>query len=307
MDVDARRSEDHFGPVMIQEHALDDSGATPTPDAWSGWAKLVDLPADHTAVEDRGEVEDHDEASAPAEARVDAPLEAAHQQSPPPNDDLVSAVARLAAELADERRLRATAERGRREAEARLHTAEAEAKQLEAEVAADRTRIAELERDRDDVIRRAEELLTAVRERADQRLATELDATSRHWTELLTEERRRVEALDIERAALARRVEDAWLASAVLRRARPLRLRDDEPNTPAEAEEEVLEALDEYEIDPAFAAESPEIADEIEQLRQRLRAQVRKPAEIDEVEDGVDQLREARLARDAAGKGRRRK
>ena len=296
---------------MIQEQALDDIGATSPPDPWSGWAKLVDLPAAHDEVDAHDHEADvgpehadvHDEASPPAEA----PLEPARQPLAPPNDDLVAAVARLAAELADERRLRATGERRRGDAEARLRTAEDEATQLKAEVAAERARIAELERDRDEVIRRAEELLTAVRERADQRLATELDTASRHWSELLTEERRRVETLDGERAALVRRVEDAWLAAAVLRRARPLRLRDDEPATPAEAEEEVLEALDEYEVDPAFAAESPELADEIEQLRQRLRAQVHKPAEIDEVEDGVDQLREARLAREAAAKGRRRR
>jgi hypothetical protein len=34
---------------------------------------------------------------------------------------------------------------------------------------------------------------------------------------------------------------------------------------------------------------------------------VHKPADIDTVEDGVDRLREARLARDAAGKNRHRR
>jgi len=163
------------------------------------------------------------------------------------------------------------------------HPAEAEAAGLRAELAAARTRIAELEHDRDEVIRRAEELLTGVRERADQRLL---------------EERRRADDL-------AAQLRDAWMATAILRRARPLRLRDAEPTTPEEAEEEVLEAFDDYETDPAFAAESPELANEIESLRQRLRSQLHRPPDISTVEDGVDQLRESRLARDAATDRRR--
>ncbi|MBV8302745.1 MAG: hypothetical protein JOZ04_00945, partial [Acidimicrobiia bacterium] len=63
----------------------------------------------------------------------------------------------------------------------------------------------------------------------------------------------------------------------------------------------------EHEIDPVLAAESPELAGEIDALRQRLRARLHKPPEIEAVEDGVDQLREARLARDAAARSRRRK
>ena len=163
-----------------------------------------------------------------------------------------------------------------------LHPAEAEAAVLKAELAAARIRITELERDRDEVIRRAEELLTGVRERADQRLA---------------EERRRGDEL-------AARLRDAWMATAILRRARPLRLRDSEPATPLEAEEEVLEAFDEYEIDPAFAAQSPELATEIESLRQRLRNQLHRPPAMSAVEDGVDRLRESRLKRDAEGNRR---
>jgi hypothetical protein len=191
----------------------------------------------------------------------------------------------LADELADERRLRSVAEDSRRELEARVRAAEAEGVRLQAEVTAGQARIAELERDRDDVIRRAEELLSAVRERGDQRLA---------------EERQRADELAV-------RVQDAWLATAVLRRARPLRLAGSEPATPAEAEEEVLEAFDEYETDPAFVAQSPEVATEIANLRERLRARRNKPLAMPVVEDGVDQLREARLARDAETKGRRRK
>lgn len=293
-------------PVMIQEQALIDTHVTPRGDPWSGWAKLVDV-ADESAEEAvdvapvgvAPELEPEPEADEPTPTPTPQPAEL--------SGDLVTAVAQLASELADERRRRTATEEGRRRAEQRLHAAEVDAAGVSAELTTARARIVELERDRDEVIRRAEELLTAVRERADQRLASELDAAGRHWSELLEEERRRVEALGRERAALTTRVEDAWLATAVLRRARPLRLPASEPETPAEAEEEVLEALDEYETDPAFAAESPELADEIEHLRQRLRARVHKPVDIDTVEDGVDQLREARLARDAQSKGRRRR
>jgi hypothetical protein len=221
--------------------------------------------------------------------------------------DLAAVVAQLAAELADERRQRAAADEARRDTEARLHDAELTAARAGAEVTAAQGRIVELERDRDDVIRRAEELLTAVRERADQRLASELESASRHWSELLAQERVRVEALDRERAGLAQRVQDAWLAAAVLRRSRPLRPRSSMPTTADAAGAEVLEALDESETDPTLAADSPQLADEIEQLRQRLRGQLHKPAEIDEVEDGVEDLRVLRLARDEESSGHRKK
>jgi chromosome segregation ATPase len=279
MDVDARFSEDHYRPVMIQEQALTDAALTTPSDPWSDLAHLAELPA---------QVEPEPE---PVPAQL---------------SDLTAAVAQLATELADERRRRAVADEGRRRAEERVHVAELDATCVGADLAAARARIGELERDRDEVIRRAEELLTAVRERADQRLASELDSARGHWSELLDEERRRIEVLERERATLATRVEDAWLATAVLRRARPLRL-PAPAETAEEAQEEVLEALDEYEIDPDFAAQSPELTDEIELLRQRLRTRVHKPADIDTVEDGVDRLREARLARDAAGKSRHRR
>lgn len=245
---------------MIQEQALNDVGAAPAPDPWSSWARVVDLPASF-----EHELDDSDPA-------------------PPARGSLESAVAQLAGDLADERRLRTEAEEARRDAEARVHAAQVETARLNAEATAQRTRIGELERDRDEVIHRAEELLTAVRERADQRLA----------------------AVEVERAALATRVQDAWLAAAVLRRARPLRLRASQPITQEEAEEEVLDALDEYEPDPELAAESPLLASEIEELRQRLRAQRHKPLNIVTVEDGVEDLRQSRLAR-ADAKGRRRK
>ena len=224
----------------------------------------------------------------------------------PEESDLAAAVARLVTELADERRRRVAADQARRETEQQLHAARLEATRLVAELATARARVGELERDRDQVIRRAEELLTAVRERADQRLAAELDAARIQWNDLMAEGRMRVEALERERADLVTRVEDAWLATAVLRRSRPLRAPATEPETVAEAEKDVLEALDTYEIDPGFAEESPELAHEIEDLRQRLRARVHHPLDIDAVEDGVDRLREARLARETDGRRRRR-
>jgi hypothetical protein len=315
-----------WDPVMIKEQDLA-AAVTPPLDPWSGWAKLMDAPA-ADEVDEPLEVPATTviEPASPEPESPDGPEmtetlkltdtpeltetpEAPEPASPPAElgRDLGAAVAQLTAELADERRRREAAEDARREAESRQHSAEIEATRMGAEIASARARIGELERDRDEVIRRAEELLTAVRDRADQRLAAELDVTRRHWSELLAEERSRVGALESERAALAQRVEDAWLATAVLRRARPLRLRDSEPTTPAEAEEEVLEAFDEYETDPAFAAQSPDVADEIANLRQRLRARRNKPPDMPAVEDGVDQLRESRLARDAATKGRRRR
>jgi len=241
------------------------------------------------------------------QALDDTRVEPAAEPAPEPTPDLAGVVVRLADELADERRLRAVAEDGRHDADARVHAAEAEAARLRVEVTASQARIAELEGDRDDVIRRAEALLMAVRERADQRLASELEAARHHWSELLVEERRRGDALEGERAALVKRVHDAWMAAAVLRRARPLKPRSSTPTTVAAAEEEVLEALEEDETDPAFAAESPDLADEIEQLRQRLRSRSHRPADISTVEDSVEDLRTARLARDSDTGGRRKK
>ncbi|MBV8561398.1 MAG: hypothetical protein JO050_11525 [Acidimicrobiia bacterium] len=279
---------------MTLPQALNDIGARPGADPWSGWAQVVDLPAP--------------EPEAPTEPEAAQPeLEDSPPDRARDHIDAVDAVALLASALTDERRLRADAEMARREAEARLHAAEMEGARLRAEVSAMTARVSQLERDRDDVIARAEELLTAVRERADQRLASELEAARRQWSELLAGEQRRVETLDAERGTLAQRVEDAWLAAAVLRRARPLRPRSSSPTTVADAEQEMVDDLEEHEIDPVLAAESPELAGEIDALRQRLRARLHKPPEIDVVEDGVDQLREARLARDAAARSRRRK
>ena len=301
MDVDVRDSDDHFGLVSIQEHALDQPDVTPTADPWSGWAKLVDTqaapPVDLTEPEPEPEEEAEQEPEPAGSAAPEQPLGA----------DVAAAVVQLTAELADARLGRAAAEEARREAEARLHEAEVEAARGAAALTAAQARIGELERDRDEVIRRAEELLTAVRERADQRLAAELEEARRQWGELLSEERRRAAAALAEHAALVQRADDAWLAAAVLRGARPLRLRSSQPATPAEAEEDVVAVLEEYETDPGFAAESPEVAQEIEHLRQRLRGRRAKPVDMDTVEDGVDRLRNARLARDAEPKGRRRR
>ena len=52
--------------------------------------------------------------------------------------------------------------------------------------------------------------------------------------------------------------------------------------------------------------ERRETADEIERLRERLRAQLHKPPPIAKVDAGVDRLRESRLAREADGRRGRR-
>jgi hypothetical protein len=215
-------------------------------------------------------------------------------------------VAQLTGQLADERARRANAEDALRQTQSVAHAAEVEKARLTAELGAERSRASQLERDRDEVIRRAEELLTAVRERADLRLAAELDAARRHWSELLAEERRRVEVLDGERAALTKRLEDAWLVGAVLRRSRPLRPWSSDEGDEHEDEDDHDDAAVAEESELPEWAESPELAAEIEHLRERLRAQLHKPPGLPAVEAGVDRLRESRLARDAEGSRRRR-
>ena len=251
----------------------------PAPDPWSGWAEIYELPASV-------EYDTADETVA---------------EPPTPASDLETAVAQLAAALADERTRRSAAEDAVAQAQAAAHAAEVEAARLGAELAAGRNRVHQLERDRDDVIRRAEELLTAVRERADQRLAAEREGLHRHWSELLVEERRRVEVLDGERAALLKRLEDAWMAGAGRARARPLRPL---PVSDADDETAVTDLLPEQAEIPE--GESPELTAEIEHLRERLRVRLRKPPDMPAVEAGVDRLRESRLAREKEGRRRRR-
>src|SRR5437588_9833886 len=100
------------GGPMIQPSALSTSTAVSTSesprDPWASWAKVVDAPM--------------------------PPDEPAPEPEPAP--DLAAAVAGLADELADERALRISAEKGRRDAEARAHAAEAEGARLQAELAA---------------------------------------------------------------------------------------------------------------------------------------------------------------------------
>jgi len=162
--------------------------------------------------------------------------------------------------------------------------------------------VAKLEQERDEVIHRAEELLSAVRERGDRRLAAELDASKRHWSELLAAERRRVEVLDGERATLLKRLEDSWTAidpPSARRRSRPSR-----PRTPPKGDVakdvEPTEKADAGVKQPADGESA-----EIDQLRQRLRSRLHKVAEMDDVEDGVDRLRESRLAREKERRRRR--
>jgi hypothetical protein len=269
---------------MIQHQDLSEQTLVPAPDPWSGWAHVYELPA---SVE--YDLADEESSSTPDPGPVSAP---------PDDDGLRGALGQLADALADERGRRNEAEDALRLAVTTEKACEVEVTRLGAELAAERTRVAQLERDRDDVIRRAEELLTAVRERADQRGAAELEATRLHWSELLTEERRRVEVLDGERASLLKRLEDAWMAGGALRRSRPLRPWappaedvDDDSSVPAEAME------DDY-VEPPLQGETPQLTAEITRMRARLRAQLHKPPDLPDVEAGVDLLRETRLARD---------
>src|SRR5439155_282740 len=55
----------------------------------------------------------------------------------------------------------------------------------------------------------------------------------------------------------------------------------------------------------AAASDGSETGEDIERLRARLRAQLHKPPPLSKVEEGVDQLRESRLARDNEGRRRR--
>src|SRR5437773_1286445 len=247
--------------MSIQEHTWGD-GQTPSwPEAWPGWAPVAELPA---AVE-YGVLD------------AEAPLA-------PPEDPLAAAVQELTACLEEARGQRAATETARQEADAAAQGAHLEVVRLAAELAAERARVAQLERDRDDVIRRAEDLVTAVRERADQRLATELEADRRHWQEVVTEERRRVEVLEGERTALVRQLQEAWQSTTAARRARPLR---PSPHDPA-PDDPLEPAL----VPVAAPSDGSETGEDIERLRARLRAQLHKPPPLSKVEEGVDQLRE---------------
>jgi hypothetical protein len=278
---------------VIQHTKLSEQTLVPAPDPWSGWAQVYELPAsvEHDLADEEGPTSPD---PGPASA-------------PPDDAGLQGALAGLADALADERTRRNQAEDALRQALTTSHACEVEVARLGAELAAERTQVAQLERDRDDVIRRAEELLTAVRERADQRLAAEGDAARRHWSELLTEERRRVEVLDGERASLLKRLEDAWMAGVALRRSRPLRPWAPPPEDVGDVDHESsapAEAMEDDYVEPPLQGETPELTAEISRMRARLRAQLHKPPDLPDVEAGVDRLRETRLARD---KDRRRR
>ena len=263
----------------------EDPRATPADaELWSGSAPVFELPAS-------------------IEYALGAEEDAA--PSPRPVVRPADAVAELSACLAEERMRCQRAEEARDRAVGDSHERELDVARLAAELAAERARVAQLERDRDDVIRRAEDLVSAVRQRADDRLASELDAERRHWSELLTEERRRIEALEGDRAGLVKRLEDAFAGGPSLRRSRPLRPSSRPPEVaPLERlrpEEEMEAAERPFSNEP----ETPEMTAEMERLRERLRAQLHKPPAIAEVEEGVDRLRESRLARDRSNRTRR--
>ena len=146
-------------------------------------------------------------------------------------------------------------------------------------------------------------------------VAAELEAQRARGHEMgveLERERQRVEVLEADQVGLIRRLEDAWAAIPGSRRGRPLRLQSTaEPISasapaPRSPEEELASAPPAVAMAPAA---SPELAEEIEHLRERLRARLHKPPDLPAVEAGVDRLREARLAREAPSeaKGRRRR
>ena len=219
------------------------------------------------------------------------------EASPLPVEDAMGAAVReLGVCLEAARSQYAGADMARQHAEADAQATHLEVARLAAELAAERARVAQLERDRDDVIRRAEDLVTAVRERADQRLAAELEADRRHWQELLAEERRRVEVLEGERAALVHQLQDAWNAGATVRRPRPLR--------PTSPDGEAVSPAEPSLVAVGGPATSSDTADDIERLRERLRAQLHKPPPLADVEAGVDRLRQSRLEREAEGRRR---
>ncbi|MCU1448070.1 MAG: hypothetical protein JWP02_240 [Acidimicrobiales bacterium] len=279
-----------LGPDMIQHTDLSEQTLVPAPDPWSGWAQVYELPAsvEHDLADEEG-------SSTPDPGPASAP---------PDDAGLQGALGRLADALADERGRRNQAEDALREALTTAQASEVEVARLGAALAAERTQVAQLERDRDDVIRRAEELLTAVRERADQRRAAELEDARRHWSELLTEERRRVEVLDGERASLLKRLEDAWMAGGALRRSRPLRPWAPPPEDVEGESSATDEAMEDDYVEPPPQGETPQLTAEIARMRARLRAQLHKPPDLPDVEDGVDRLRETRLARDKDGRRR---
>lgn len=246
-----------------------DQAAPTDPDAWSGLAALYERPQ-------QGAVE-REQPSVASE----------------PEEPLAEALLQLTATLEDERTLRLAAEE-------QVRLGIAEIARLTAELAAERTRIAQIERDRDDVLHRAEELLTGMRERADQRVADEVETANRHWSDLLAEERRRVERLDRERTGLLKRLEQALTPTDA--KAAPPRPRPRPKPAPA-AEDVAPEPTAE---EPAAPGSEPaELEAEMKDLRQRLRARLRRAPDMDDVEDGVDALREARLARENQGRRRR--
>jgi hypothetical protein len=287
MYVAVRPADTSYGPSVMQPDVVEPTDLAQEPDpvaareAWSGFADVYELPASGEAESGADEPDANPVPADPAE-HVDETL-------------LAQVVLRLAAALDDERGRRAAADE-------EAHRAGVEVARLTAELAAERAHVAKLEQERDEVICRAEELLSAVRERGDRRLAAELDASKRHWSELLAAERQRVEVLDGERARLLKRLEDAWTAidpPSVRRRSRPSR-----PRTPPKGEV-VKDVEATAKADAAVEQPADGESAEIDQLRQRLRSRLHKVAEMDDVEDGVDRLRESRLAREKESRRRR--
>src|SRR2546421_2185271 len=103
---------------MTQPQTVNEPRADSARDPWSSWARVVELPAP----EETAEIEE------PAAVVVEEPADAAAVA--PAEVDVAGALARLAVELADERRQRAVADEARQQAESRLHAAELAAGRL---------------------------------------------------------------------------------------------------------------------------------------------------------------------------------
>jgi chromosome segregation ATPase len=253
---------------MTEQLAPDEGpAAVVVPGPWgerdASWGFIYELPA---SVE-YGLAEDEPEPSRDGEP---AAAEDAAGWQP-----LVAALADLTRCVEDERRERLAAQAAVRRARDEIELSRVQAAQLAAELDAERSRRHEV--------------------------AAELEAERARAQELLEHERRRVEVLEGERAALVKRLEEQWAGAPSSRRSRPLRplhppdmTAELPPGATLSAEEEMEAAAPELAMEP----EPPEMAEEIERLRERLRSRLHKPPDLPTVEAGVDRLRESRLARE---------
>jgi hypothetical protein len=249
---------------MTEQLAPDEGpAAVVVPGPWgepdASWAFVYELPASV-------EYGMPDEPETPQAAAVEDDAAAGWQP-------LVAALADLTRCVDDERTERLAAQAAVRNTRDEVELARVQAAQLAAELEAERSRRHQVE--------------------------AELSTERARGQELLEHERRRVEVLEGERAGLVKRIDEQWGSS--WRRSRPLRplhaadvTADLQPGATLSPEEEMEAAAPEIAMEP----EAPEMTEEIERLRERLRAGLHKPPDLSTVEAGVDRLRESRLARD---------